>query len=52
MGKTWRGLITDLVVNLLSFSMDTQTHDFGNHNNSYDRSKIALVRSVSGLPEF
>jgi hypothetical protein len=34
-----------------SFSMPTHTHDFGNHRNGYDRSKTALVQSVSGSPE-
>jgi hypothetical protein len=51
MSETWRGLITDLAANLLSFSTPTQTHDFGNHINGCGHSKTALVQSFSGLPQ-
>jgi hypothetical protein len=49
--ETWRCLITDSATNLLSFSTPTHSHNFDNHNNGYDCSKIALVRSVSGSSE-
>jgi hypothetical protein len=46
-----RGSNMDFVVNLLSFSTPTHTHDFDNHINGYGRSNTALMQSVSGLPE-
>jgi hypothetical protein len=51
MSESWLGLITDSAVNLLRFSTSTHTHDFDNHSNGYGRSKIALMRSVSGSVE-
>jgi hypothetical protein len=41
----------DSAAKLLSFSTPTHTHDFNNHRNGYDRSKTALVQSVSGSPK-
>jgi hypothetical protein len=41
----------DFTASLLSFSTSTRTHDFDDHINSYSRSKTALMRSFSGLPE-
>jgi hypothetical protein len=40
-------LITDLAASLPSFSMPTQSHDSGNHNNGYDYLKTADVRSFA-----
>jgi hypothetical protein len=45
MSETGRGLITDSVSHFLSWLMPTHTHDFDNHNDGYDRLKIADVRS-------
>jgi hypothetical protein len=47
MRETWQGLFTYFVANFLSFSMPTHTYDFGNHNDGYDHSKTALVRSLA-----
>jgi hypothetical protein len=46
MSETWQGLITDSAANLLRFSTPTHTHDFNNHSNGYDSSKMALVQSL------
>jgi hypothetical protein len=46
--ESWRGLITNSAINLLSFLMPTHTHDFDNHDNGYGRSTTALMPSVSG----
>jgi hypothetical protein len=35
----------DFVANLLSFTMSTHTHDFGNQNNGYGHLMIANARS-------
>jgi hypothetical protein len=35
----------DLATSLLSYSMPTQSHDSGNHNNGYGHLKIADVQS-------
>jgi hypothetical protein len=40
-----RALITDSIAYLPGSSMPTQTHDFGNHNNGYGRSRTALTQS-------
>jgi hypothetical protein len=45
MSETGLGLITDSVSHFLSWLMPTHTHDFDNHNDGYDRLKIADVRS-------
>jgi hypothetical protein len=35
----------DFAARWLSFLTHTHTHDFGNHSDGYDRSKIALIWS-------
>jgi hypothetical protein len=40
----------DFAASWPSFSKPTHTHDFDNYD-GYGRSKTALVRSFSGLPE-
>jgi hypothetical protein len=39
MGETWQGLIMDSVVNLLSSSTPTHTHDLDNHSIGHGCSK-------------
>jgi hypothetical protein len=45
--KSWWGLFTDSIANLLRFSMPTHTHDVGNDNDGYGHLKIAFVRSLA-----
>jgi hypothetical protein len=45
MTESWRGLITNSVGHLISFSLPTHTHIFGNHSNGYGHLKTADVQS-------
>jgi hypothetical protein len=45
MSESWIGLIMDSAAHLLIFSMPTQSHNFGNNNDGYGCSKIALMWS-------
>jgi hypothetical protein len=44
MSESWRGMITDSVAHLLSFSMPTQSLDFTNHSNGYGHFNTATCR--------